>query len=195
MEKGNSKKKERKFPQIKGACPQGQAPTPSSNAAAAAGSAPPAPAALGGSTATHHASMHACTAQAKCLPCSWASKVDSLASLPARRTVPFGHEKACTDQSTVAAAGSRSSHYLGLPACRGCGGLEAAQGAAVAAGEAGGPSNRQSVQAVRSCAPPMVDHHLSHLRPMVAYEQQQELEHLFYNLKLSNIMPHKDRTG
>eukprot|EP00983_Pelagomonas_calceolata_P034746 1088452-Pelagomonas_calceolata.AAC.1 len=26
---------------------------------------------------------------------------------------------------------------------------------------------------------------------MVAYEQQQELEHLFYNLKLSDIMPHR----
>eukprot|EP00983_Pelagomonas_calceolata_P125674 1161227-Pelagomonas_calceolata.AAC.1 len=115
--------------------------------------------------------MHACTAQAKCLPCSWASKVDCLASLPTRRTVPFGHEKACTDQSTVAAAGSIYSHYPGLPACRGCEGLEAAQGAAVAAGEAEGPSNRQAfacselawccadVQAVCSCAPPMVDHH------------------------------------
>jgi len=34
-------------------------------------------------------------------------------------------------------------------------------------------------------------HHLSHQRPMVAYEQQQELHQLFYNHSLTSIMPRK----
>uniref|UniRef100_A0A7S3VQK4 Uncharacterized protein n=1 Tax=Dunaliella tertiolecta TaxID=3047 RepID=A0A7S3VQK4_DUNTE len=34
-------------------------------------------------------------------------------------------------------------------------------------------------------------HHLSHQRPMIAYEQQQELEQLFYDHMLSSVMPNK----